>query len=194
VRGDLGQLHDRAIRGAQRQFAQARHAIDVFAVQHHPNRNDAVALQHGRGRLSEHRRVHSRGNITGGEPEPFGDAECSTPNYSPVGDVLSCIRGHEVAVLSGTDGRQIKSYKLLPYARVNFGARWTPDGRGIVYIRGDKGFANLWVQPLDGSSARQLTDFTIGDIYNFAFSSDGTRLFVARGQEISDAILLRQYR
>ena len=130
----------------------------------------------------------------GGKPEVFGDVECESPNYSPVGDLLSCIRGEEVVVLSAVDGRQIKTFRLMPYARVNSGVRWTPDGRGIVYIRSDKGFANLWVQPLDGGAPKQLTDFTIGDIYYFAFSSDGTRLFVARGQDVSDAILLRQYR
>lgn len=130
----------------------------------------------------------------GGKPDPFGDVECETPSYSPVGDLVSCIRGDEIVVLSATDGRQLRTFRLLPYARVNFGARWTPDGRSIVYIRSDKGFANLWSQPFDGGPARQLTDFTIGDIYHFAFSQDGTRLFAARGQEVSDAILLRSYR
>ena len=58
----------------------------------------------------------------------------------------------------------------------------------------EKDVGNLWVQPLDGDNARQLTDFTLGDMYYFAFSSDGTRPFVARGEQISDATLLRNYR
>jgi Tol biopolymer transport system component/DNA-binding winged helix-turn-helix (wHTH) protein len=129
----------------------------------------------------------------GGKPERFGGVECETPHYSPAGDRLSCIRGNDIVILAA-DGSLIRTLRLLSYAQVNFGVRWTPDGKALVYIRSDKGVGNLWVQPLDGGNARQLTDFTIGDIYNFAFSSDGTRLFVARGQQISDAMLLRNYR
>jgi Tol biopolymer transport system component len=115
-------------------------------------------------------------------------------SYSPDGSLLSCIRGKEIAILSGAEGSPVHSYPIPPYAKVNFGARWTPDGRGVIYISNAKGFSNLWIQPLDGESPRQLTSFTSGDIYNYAFSFDGTRLFVARGQQISDAVLIRNFR
>jgi Tol biopolymer transport system component/DNA-binding winged helix-turn-helix (wHTH) protein len=133
-------------------------------------------------------------SLDGGDPERFGETECSSPNYSPDGNLISCIRGKEILILSGADGSPIHSYTIPPYAKVNFGARWTPDGRGVIYISNAKGFSNLWIQPLDGESPRQLTSFTGGDIYNYAFSFDGTRLFVARGQQISDAVLIRNYR
>jgi len=132
--------------------------------------------------------------INGGEAERFGDGECASPHYSPDGSLLSCIRGLEIIVLSGADGAQINRYPIPTYSRVNFGARWTPDGRGLVYIRSEKGFSNLWIQPLDGAGPSPLTDFTTGEIYNYAFSFDGTRLFIARGQQISDAVLIRDYR
>ena len=135
-----------------------------------------------------------RTSIDGGKPKRLGHVECETPNYSPAGDKLSCIRGEEIVIVSADDGSQLNTYRLLPYARVNFGARWTPDGKGLVYIRSEKGSGNLWVQPIDGSGARPLTDFTYGDVYNFAFSFDGTRLFAARGQQTSDAVLIRNYR
>ena len=134
-----------------------------------------------------------RVSVDSGKVEQFGDVSCETPHYSPAADKLSCIRGGEIVILSA-EGTQLKTLRILPYARINFGAKWTPDGKGLAYIRSEKGIGNLWVQPLDGGAARQLTDFTIGDMYNFAFSFDGTRLFVARGQQISDAILLRNYR
>jgi Tol biopolymer transport system component len=132
--------------------------------------------------------------IDGGQPVLFGDAICGTPNFSPVGDMLSCVRDGEIVVLSGSDGKRIKTFTIPPYAAVHFGARWTPDGRNLVYIRNEKGFFNLWLQPLDGGSPRPLTNFSVGDIYNYAYSVDGTRLFVARGQQISDAILIRNFR
>lgn len=132
--------------------------------------------------------------MDGGKPQRFSEVECATPNYSPAGDKVSCIRGDDIVILSAADGSLIKTYRLLPYARVNFGARWTPDGKGVVYTRSERGSGNLWVQPLDGGSAKPLTDFAFGDIYHFAFSSDGTRLLVARGQQVSDAILIRNFR
>jgi Tol biopolymer transport system component len=132
-------------------------------------------------------------SINGGKPERLGKVECETPHYSPAGDYLSCIRGEDLLVIDA-DGAPVRRLRLLPYAKVNFGAKWTPDGKGIVYMRSEKGVGNLWVQPVDGGTARQLTDFTFGDTYNFAFSHDGTRLFVARGQQISDVILIRNYR
>lgn len=132
--------------------------------------------------------------VDGGEPVLFGDPICGTPNFSPVGDMLSCVRDREIVVLAGSDGKQIKAFPIPPYAALHFGARWTPDGRNLVYIRNEKGFSNLWLQPLDGGSPRPLTNFSVGDIYNYAYSVDGTRLFVARGQQTSDAILIRNYR
>lgn len=130
----------------------------------------------------------------GGEPQRFGDSPCMTPSYSPSGDLLSCIRDGEIVVLSGIDGSEVNSFKILPFARVNSGAKWSPDGRALAYIRTDKGFSNLWIQPLDRSEPRELTTFTSGRMHNFAFSTDGSRLFVARGHEIQDAILIRNYR
>jgi hypothetical protein len=46
------------------------------------------------------------------------------------------------------------------------------------------------VQPLDGGPPRQLTDFPNGDVYNFAYSPDGSKLYLARGFQIRDAILI----
>ncbi len=135
-----------------------------------------------------------RTSIDGGAPERFGNGDCGTPHYSPDGSVLSCIGDGKIVILSAIDGTQIKTFALPPYSKVNFGVRWTPDGSGVVYIRNDKGFSNLWIQSLDGESPRPLTNFSSGDIYNYAFSFDGTRLFVARGQQISDAILIKGYR
>jgi Tol biopolymer transport system component/DNA-binding winged helix-turn-helix (wHTH) protein len=132
--------------------------------------------------------------IMGGEPERVGEVECGTPNYSPDGDRLSCVRDEKIIVLSVKDGSVIANHKLMSYATVNSGARWTPQGRELVYIRTDNKSSNLWVQPLDGQPARPLTDFTYGQIYNYAYSFDGTKLFVSRGLPITDALLIQGFR
>jgi len=131
--------------------------------------------------------------LDGGDAIPVGVNECSRPHFSPDGRFLSCITDDdaEVWIIPADDGRRIRTFKLPPYSLVNFGARWNPTGDSIVYIRTDKAFSNLWIQPVEGKDPRQLTDFTSGVIYNYAFSPDGTRLFVARGYPVQDAILIK---
>jgi hypothetical protein len=59
-----------------------------------------------------------------------------------------------------------------------------------VFTVREKGIDNLWAQPLDGSSARQLTHFTAELIRRFAFSADGAKIAIERGHVESDAVLL----
>ena len=69
--------------------------------------------------------------------------------------------------------------------------QWTPDGRAIAYVDGDTQ-TNLWVQPLDGAPAHQLTHFTDGrTIPTFAWSRDGKRLAVARETVTNDIVLFK---
>jgi eukaryotic-like serine/threonine-protein kinase len=72
------------------------------------------------------------------------------------------------------------------------GPRFTPDGTAIVYDITDKGVANLWMQPLNGSPGRQITNFTSGHINGFRWSPDGKWLGVMREHDISDVVLLRE--
>jgi DNA-binding winged helix-turn-helix (wHTH) protein/Tol biopolymer transport system component len=131
----------------------------------------------------------------GGEPTVVGDNACSRPNFSPDGRFLSCVTedDKEIWVLSPDDGRRVNTLKVPAYTSVNFGVRWTPNSDGIVYIRTDKSTTNLWVQPLDGTAAHRLTDFTSGVIYNFAFAPDGMRLYLARGYPEQQAILIKNF-
>jgi serine/threonine protein kinase/Tol biopolymer transport system component len=65
--------------------------------------------------------------------------------------------------------------------------RWTPDGHGVAYAGPG---SNLWVLPLDGTPARQLTRFSDGRaIVDFAWSRDGQQLAVARGTVTDDIVL-----
>ena len=50
---------------------------------------------------------------------------------------------------------------------------------------------NLWLQHLDGSPGKQLTDFKSGLIRDFDWSFDGKQLAVVRGQRDSDVVLIR---
>jgi Tol biopolymer transport system component/predicted Ser/Thr protein kinase len=73
-------------------------------------------------------------------------------------------------------------------------ARWSPDGKGLQYMLTRKGATNIWEQPLAGGEPHQVTDFTSGRIFAFSWSRDGKQLFVARGSETSDVVLLSNFR
>jgi hypothetical protein len=57
-------------------------------------------------------------------------------------------------------------------------------------LRSEDGVSNIWEQPLAGGKPRQLTHFTSGQIFDFTWSADHTRLFVSHGKVTSDAVLL----
>ena len=85
----------------------------------------------------------------------------------------------------------MKSFDPIPIPALNIGARWTSDEKNLIYIVSQRSTNNLWLQPLDVGPARQFTDFQNGSIYNFNFSPDGKKLYLARGFEEHDAVMLR---
>jgi Tol biopolymer transport system component len=68
---------------------------------------------------------------------------------------------------------------------------WSPDDRGIdmVLVRG--GAANIWRQPVPSGAMKQITNFSGGLIRGFNWSPDGKTLFLARGTQSSDIILMK---
>lgn len=90
---------------------------------------------------------------------------------------------------------------FAPDSRISIGAgngrfvnnlTFTPDGKAVAYIVRDKGVDNIFVQPLDGSRGRTITNFTAENIITFRWSPDGKTLAVARTQNTSDVVLLQQ--
>ena len=60
---------------------------------------------------------------------------------------------------------------------IRFGlVRFSRDGKAVVYPIRENGVDNLWLQPLDGSKGKQITDFTSEHIYDFHWSFDGKQL------------------
>jgi serine/threonine protein kinase len=68
---------------------------------------------------------------------------------------------------------------------------WSPDGRSLTVLTSRAGVPNLWRQPVDGSPAAPITEYTSGRIYNFAWINDGKNLLLARGSTNNDLILIR---
>ena len=82
--------------------------------------------------------------------------------------------------------------KLLDFDHNRWGLlRFSPDGKAVVYPTRENGVDNLWLQPLDGSKGRPLTDFVSEHIYDFHWSFDGKQLAIVRGHTDADVVLIR---
>jgi Tol biopolymer transport system component/DNA-binding winged helix-turn-helix (wHTH) protein len=132
----------------------------------------------------------------GGEPVRLSDLECEAPHFSPDGKFVSCVSGDwtKISIVSVEDGKTLRTFEMIDNPVLNIGARWTPDGKALAYIVLHKNVGNIRLQPIDGGPPRYLTDFTSGDMYNFAFSADGLRLYVARGYSTRNAVLISNFK
>lgn len=132
--------------------------------------------------------------IDGGQPENLVEDGCRSPEYSPDGRFIACsyYDKNRIAIISASDSSLISTFEKVNYAV--FEPKWSPDGRSLVYIVHRNNVCNLWKQPINGSKPEQITDFTSGQCHNFAYSRDGSRIYLARGYEARDAILIRNYK
>jgi Tol biopolymer transport system component len=131
--------------------------------------------------------------LAGGAPPQLVRASVgiySYSNVSPDGRSMAIVSDGKWVVCNFpecTDRKPIGIQGGLP--------RWMPDGSGLSYVdRGpDSGLtANLWVQPIDGSAPRQLTQFTDRKaIGQYAWSQDGRRLAMSRSTSSSDIVLFK---
>ena len=127
------------------------------------------------------------------------------PQLSPDGNLVAYFYKDEqslrpeIGIIKFDDGTAVKTIDLpltaFPGSYDNLfyrGWHWSPDGRALVYINTLGGVSNLWSQPLEGGSPRQITNFKSDRILTFAYSPDGRQLALARGSHTSDAVLISE--
>ncbi len=66
---------------------------------------------------------------------------------------------------------------------------WTPDGSGLFYVYTNNGKENVWVQPLDGNKARQLTNFKSDYVLSFIWADNGKDLAFINSDVSFDMVL-----
>jgi Tol biopolymer transport system component len=72
------------------------------------------------------------------------------------------------------------------------GFHFSPDGKSIAFVVEEAGVDNIWMQPLDGSKGRRLTNFKGSErIQDFRWSPEGKTMAMLRFSSVSDVILLR---
>jgi Tol biopolymer transport system component len=134
----------------------------------------------------------------GGAPIQLSDKIAAVPRVSPDGRFIACFYRAQVgtyskfAVLPFDGGEPVKVFDRSPTTFVEAGIRWTPDGRALSFIDNRDGVSNVWLQPLDGSPPKQLTNFTSETIFRFAWSPDGKMIVAERGTETGDIVLINK--
>jgi Tol biopolymer transport system component len=77
-------------------------------------------------------------------------------------------------------------------SRVAGAVVFASDEKAVAYPIMENGVSNIWVQPLDGSPGRQITDFKSGTFRSFSWSPDGKSLALIRDMSQSDVVLLHE--
>ena len=126
--------------------------------------------------------------VRGGAAEPLAGHRIGVvPLVSPDGRRIAFAQQDHTVVcdLPGcTHGRRLTVMGALA---------WTPDGLGLAFVGQPRG-ANVWVAPIDGGTARQVTWFSNRLVSGVAWSPDGRRLAVSRVMTLSDFELLPAFR
>jgi eukaryotic-like serine/threonine-protein kinase len=97
----------------------------------------------------------------------------------------------KLIVAPAAGGPPLHSFDL-PYGMQS--AKFTPDSKALAYIINRNHASNIWEQPLAGGKPFQLTKFSSGDIFAFAWSRDGKQLAFSRGQRKTDVVMMSNFR
>ncbi len=138
-----------------------------------------------------------RMSIYGGESLQLTKGATYFPAFSPDGKYMAFIRPNvstdsswQIIITSTLSNSEVTEFAAP--ATFSFsppGLRWTADGSKLTYVVSVDGIANIWAQPISGGPAEQLTNFTEGKIFYYAWSNDG-QLACARGNSIKELLLI----
>lgn len=137
-------------------------------------------------------------SIEGGEPTQICQNAVGVSSVSPDGRLIAYFDQGEnfwgIAVSSFQRGSIVKGFEVRSHSLNNTSLKWTPDGQAPLYSASSDGVANIWAQPLNGSPAKQVTDFKADGIFRFDVSGDGRKLICARGGWKRDIVLVKNLR
>ena len=97
----------------------------------------------------------------------------------------------KLVVASADGGKPLRIFDA-PYGMQS--GRFTPGDKALAFLLTRNRATNIWEQPLSGGSPVQVTKFTSGDMFAFAWSKDGKQLAFSRGQRKTDAVMMSGFR
>lgn len=72
--------------------------------------------------------------------------------------------------------------------------QWSPDGGGVQYLTTRGGATNVWEQRFTAGTARPITNFISGQIFDFSRTRNGQHLLLAKGEWTGDVVLVSNFR
>ena len=96
-----------------------------------------------------------------------------------------------IGIVSYPGGSRVTRFDFPPTVTWRF-VRWSPDGKSIAYVNSAGGVSDIWLQPIIGGPAKQLTSFKAEQILAFDWSRDGRSLALVRGVKTSDVVLIEE--
>ena len=142
-----------------------------------------------------------RVSIEGGEPTSLVQGENFDALPSPSGRLTYYsafeweerpvrVRLMRWIVISSSDQKRLFALDAPRAATVGIFPVWAPDESGLDYVVTRNGVSNIWRQPLTGGPPVQITHFSAGKIFSFAWSPDGRWLSLGSGVNRSDVVLM----
>jgi len=142
-----------------------------------------------------------RVSIDGGEEQPLTEYHATEPRYSNDGTRFACFMMDEktlnwsrLAIVPADGGPPIKVFDVPSETNHTRGPVWTPDDKAITIVVAPGEKQNLWLQPVDGGSARAMTDLDSPGIARRDYSHDGKRIAIVRAEGIGNAIMITGFR
>ena len=135
----------------------------------------------------------------GGAPVRIADRAATVASVSPDGKWIAysypestdpSAPPNRIAIMPFDGGPTVQTFSFRESGTVLSLLQWATDGKSILYTTNTNNVSNIWSQPVDGGSAKQITDFTDMLMTGFAFSRDGKQLACTRGTLMRDAILI----
>jgi serine/threonine protein kinase/Tol biopolymer transport system component len=137
--------------------------------------------------------------ISGGAPMQLTEVFATEPDISPDGKFVACFSNDVqtgklvMLLLPFAGGAAVRSLPLPPTANWDSGPRWAPDGRALTYVDRRGETMNLWLQPLTGGPAQQISDFKQGGVFRREWSHDGKQVAIVRVTATSDAVIISNF-
>jgi serine/threonine protein kinase/Tol biopolymer transport system component len=137
--------------------------------------------------------------LDGGKAERLSELPAYQFDISPDGKLAAfdtfaspSIARKQLALVPVDSPQNTKILDLQRPVPTNGSVRFARDGKAVFYNFHDREAENLWLQPLDGSPGKQITNFKAEQITDFHWSFDGNKLGMVRGHTDSDVVLLEE--
>ncbi len=137
--------------------------------------------------------------VDGGEATQLTKTRAVWPQVSPDGQMIAYYyldpqvekSRWRIGIVPSSGGPPLLKFDFpITAARETRFVRWLPDQRAIAFTNNTGGVSDIWVQPLDGTAPKQLTNFKAEQILVFDWSPRGRSLAFVRNAETSDVVLL----